>query len=88
MTRQLLWEEYAGHHPVNHYSYSRFTVLFGQWRKKQRISMRQTHIAGDKLFVDYAGLTLGIIDARTGEARPAQELWFMNNNKQKTTVNF
>ncbi len=72
MTRQLLWEEYAEHHPVNHYSYSRFTVLFGQWRKKQRISMRQTHIAGDKLFVDYAGLTLGIIDARTGEARPAQ----------------
>jgi transposase len=72
MTRQLLWEEYAEQQSNNHYSYSRFTVLFSQWRKKQRISMRQTHIAGEKLFVDYAGLTLKIIDSRTGEERPAQ----------------
>lgn len=72
MTRQLLWEEYAQRHPKNHYSYSRFTVLFRDWRKKQRISMRQIHRAGEKLFVDYAGLTLKIIDSRTGEERPAQ----------------
>ena len=70
MTRQLLWEEYAERHPKNHYSYSRFTVLYRDWRKKQRLSMRQTHRAGEKLFVDYAGLTLKIIDSRTmGEER-------------------
>ena len=72
MTRQLLWEEYAERHPKNHYSYSRFTVLSRDWRKKQRICMRQTHRAGEKLFVDYAGLTLKIIDPSTGEERPAQ----------------
>jgi transposase len=72
MTRQLLWEEYAERHPKNHYSYSRFTVLYRAWFKKQRISMRQTHRAGEKLFVDYAGLTLKIIDSSTGEERPAQ----------------
>jgi transposase len=72
MTRQLLWEEYAERYPKNHYSYSRFTVLYRNWRKKQRISMRQTHRAGEKLFVDYAGLTLKIIDSRTGEERSAQ----------------
>ena len=72
MTRQLLWEEYAERHPKNHYSYSRFTVLYRAWHKKQRISMRQTHRAGEKLFVDYAGLTLKIIDPRSGEERPAQ----------------
>ena len=72
MTRQLLWEEYAERHPRNHYSYSRFTVLYRAWFKKQRISMRQTHRAGEKLFVDYAGLTLQIIDSRTGEERSAQ----------------
>ena len=72
MTRQLLWEEYAEQHPKNHYSYSRFTVRYRAWRKKQRISMRQVHRAGEKLFVDYAGLTLKIIDPGTGEERPAQ----------------
>jgi len=72
MTRQLLWEEYAQAHPDNHYSYSRFAVLYRAWHKKQRLSMRQTHRAGEKLFVDYAGLTLKIIDSRTGEERPAQ----------------
>jgi len=72
MTRQLLWEEYAQAHPDNHYSYSRFAVLYRARHKKQRISMRQTHRAGEKLFVDYAGLTLKIINSRTGEERPAQ----------------
>ena len=50
----------------NHYSYSHFTVLYRAWFKKQRISMRQTHRAGEKLFVDYAGLTLKIIDPLYG----------------------
>lgn len=72
MTRQLLWEEYAERHPDNHYSYSRFTVLYRRWHKIQRISMRQIHIAGDKLFIDYAGLTLKIINPSTGEERSAQ----------------
>ena len=72
MTRQLLWEEYREQYPSNHYSYSRFTVLFRAWKKAQRLSMRQTHRAGEKLFVDYAGLTLPIVDPATGEARPAQ----------------
>ena len=72
MTRYLLWQEYAERHPDNHYSYSRFTVLYRAWRKKQKLSMRQAHTAGEKLFVDYAGLTLPIIDASTGEVRPAQ----------------
>src|SRR5437879_13756515 len=35
--------------------------------------MRQTHVAGDKLFVDDAGDTVPvIIDRLTGEIRPAQ----------------
>jgi transposase len=72
MTRQLLWEEYAEQHPKNHYSYSRFTVLYRAWHKTQRLSMRQTHRAGEKLFVDYAGLTLKRVDPATGEERPAQ----------------
>lgn len=72
MTRQLLWAEYAETHPDNHYSYSRFTVLFRRWRQKQQLSMRQTHRAGEKLFVDYCGMTLPVVNPDTGEIRQAQ----------------
>ena len=34
--------------------------------------MRQTHIAGEKLFVDYAGQTVPLVDAATGEITAAQ----------------
>jgi len=34
--------------------------------------MRQTHVAGERMFVDYAGATLVVIDASTGEARTTQ----------------
>ena len=72
MTRQLLWEEYAQDNPQAHYSYSRFTVLYRQWRGTQKLSMRQIHIAGEKLFVDYCGPTMGVVDPNTGELRQAQ----------------
>ena len=72
MTRQLLWEEYAQAHPDNHYSYSRFAVLFKRWRCKQQLSMRQQHRVGEKLFVDYCGPTLAVVNPDTGESREAQ----------------
>ena len=34
--------------------------------------MRQTHVAGEKLFVDYAGPTIDIFDATTGEVHACQ----------------
>ena len=34
--------------------------------------MRQSHVAGEKMFVDYAGATLEVIDGLTGEVRAAQ----------------
>jgi len=72
MTRLLLWQKYAQAHPDNHYSYSRFTVLFKRWHKSQQLSMRQTHRIAEKLFADYCGLTLTVVNPDTGEARRAQ----------------
>lgn len=71
MTLQLLWEEYAEAHPL-HYSYSRFTVLYRAWRGAQQLSMRQVHLAGEKLFVDYCGPTMPVVNPGTGEVRMAQ----------------
>jgi len=71
MTLALLWEEYHAQHPDS-YQYSRFCDLYRDWRGKLTTSMRQIHKAGEKLFVDYAGHTLPIVDRRTGEIRQAQ----------------
>ncbi|PSU41276.1 IS21 family transposase [Photobacterium frigidiphilum] len=72
MTLQLLWQEYAERHPEGHYSYNHFCRQYRAWLKTQRLSMRQHHKAGEKLFVDYCGPTMDIVNPRTGEIRTAQ----------------
>jgi transposase len=71
VTLSLLWQEYrAGH--LDGYGYSRFCDLHAEWRARISPTMRQTHVAGDKLFVDYAGQTAAVVDPLTGEVRQAQ----------------
>lgn len=71
VTLQTLWEEYIEAHPDG-YRYSRYCDLYRGWEGRLPVTMRQTHLAGDKLFVDYAGDKLGVvIDRRTGERRDA-----------------
>jgi transposase len=72
MTKLLLWEEYTRQYPNRCYSYSQFCDRYRHWRKLQKRSMRQTHKAGEKCFVDYCGPTVPIIYAGTGEVRDAQ----------------
>ena len=71
VTLQLLWEEYRAIHPAG-YGYSRFCERYRTWEARLCPSMRQNHVAGERMFVDYAGTTLELIDASTGEARTAQ----------------
>ena len=71
LTLMLLWQEYKGNSPDG-YQYSQFCELFRQWQKKLDLSMRQEHRAGEKMFVDYCGQTLPIVDASTGEIRDSQ----------------
>ncbi len=71
VTKQLLWEEYQSGNP-HAYSYSRFCGLYRCWASKQKRSMRQSHKAGEKLFVDYTGHTLPIVNPSTGEIKDAQ----------------
>ena len=72
VTKHLLWEEYTQAYPNRSYSYPQYCFLYKQWLSKQRRSMRQPHKAGDKLFVDYAGQTVPIVNGHTGEIRTAQ----------------
>jgi transposase len=68
VTLALLWEEYRGHHPDG-YGYSRFCDLYVEWRHGITATMRQTHTAGEKLFVDFAGDTVPVFDGLAGEVR-------------------
>lgn len=71
VTLQLLWSEYRQGCPDG-YGYSRFCDLYRIWEKKLDVVMRQDHKAGEKLFVDYSGLRLEVVDRSTGEIREAE----------------
>ncbi len=71
VTLMLLWEEYASANPLA-YKYTSFCIKYREFAKAQQRSMRQVHVAGEKLFVDYAGDTVPIVDAATGEITRAQ----------------
>jgi transposase len=70
VTLQLLWYEYKHSNPEG-YQYSQFCNRYRQWAKKLDVTLRQEHRAGEKMFVDYAGQTVPIIDPCTGEIRKA-----------------
>lgn len=71
LTLQLVWEEYHATHPEG-YRYSRFCELYQRWRRQQEVVLRQEHRAGEKVFVDYAGDTIGVQDPAGGGVRQAQ----------------
>lgn len=71
VTLFLLWQEYRQAHPDG-YQYSWFCEHYRAWQGKLDMVMRQDHRAGEKLFVDYAGQTVPVIDLSTGEIREAQ----------------
>ena len=70
VTLMILWEEHRAECQDGH-GYSQYCELYSRWRKRLSPVMRQTHIAGDKLFVDWAGDTVDIIDQMTGEVHAA-----------------
>ena len=70
LTLQLVWQEYKEAHPDG-YQYSQLCELYRKWAKKLDLVLRGSHRAGEKLFVDYAGETVPVIDAKTGEVTEA-----------------
>lgn len=66
VTKQLLWEEYFKEFPDG-LKYSRFCHHFYQWAKDEKLSLHINHKVGDKMFVDYAGKKMEILDIVSGE---------------------
>lgn len=72
VTLQLLWEEYRLAQGEQGYKYSAFCEKYARWARHLKRSMRQVHKAGERLFVDYAGQTVALVDQVTGEISRAQ----------------
>lgn len=73
VTLQLLWSEYKQTYPQG-YGYSQYCYYYRQWCKGLRVYMRQTHVGGEELFVDYSGKKPHIRDRISGEDHPVELL--------------
>jgi transposase len=67
----LLWEEYCDT-TSDGFSYSWFCERYKEWAGRLKPTLRQVHVAGEKLFVDYSGHTMEVIDGLTGEVIATQ----------------
>lgn len=66
VTRLMLWESYLREFPKG-FQYTQFCFYYNQWKSRVNPVMHLDHKAGDKLFVDFAGQKLSIVDPQTGE---------------------
>ena len=71
VTLHLLWQEYRSVEPAG-YGYSQFAEHYRRWRVSLDPVLRQEYRAGDRAFVDYAGMTVEVVDPITGDGRTAQ----------------
>jgi transposase len=67
VTLKLLWEEYRETNPGG-YSLTQFRFHYNQNAKARKPStvVRDTYIAGEKLFIDFCGDSIGYVDTETG----------------------
>ena len=73
VTLSLLWEEYrAGPGRQDGFGYSWFCELYREWAGRLKPTLRQVHTAGERVFVDFAGQTMEVIDPASGEIHRAQ----------------
>jgi transposase len=73
VTLALLWEEYRGGTGARDgFGYSWFCDLYREWIGRLKPTLRQVHTAGERVFVDFAGHTMEVIDGATGEIHRAE----------------
>lgn len=63
VTLLLLWEEYVAEHAeARTWRYTQFCEHYKAFTRRLKRSMRQHRRAGEKLFIDFAGSTLALLD--------------------------
>ncbi len=72
VTLMLLWEEYQAQYPEDHYGFSQFCQYYRAFASKLNVVMRHRHRAGEKMFVDYSGDGIPMVDPESGEVGQAE----------------
>ena len=85
VTLQRLWQEYRSEHPDG-YSYSQFCYHFQVWRSTSELSMHIEHKVGNKMFIDFAGNKLEIVDKETGQLKEVETFVSVLGASQYTYV--
>ena len=85
VTRLILWEEYKRNHPDG-FGKSQFKHYYAQWKAQVNPTMRMEHKVGDKMYVDFAGDKLCIIDQQSGEIQPVEVFLAILGASQLTYV--
>ncbi|WP_354107986.1 sigma factor-like helix-turn-helix DNA-binding protein [Bradyrhizobium sp. LB14.3] len=65
VTLMLLWEEYCDANSDS-FSHAWFCERYKEWTGRLKPTLRQVHVAGEKLFVDYSGHTMEVVDGLSG----------------------
>ncbi len=71
VTKQIIWEEYIAEH-ADGLRRNQFMNRYRIWSKKVNPVMHMNHKSGDKMYIDYAGKTLKVVDENTGEIKDVQ----------------
>lgn len=71
MTKKKLWTEYRANHPDG-YSITQFCHYYNIWKKTSSPSLHMNHQAGDKMFIDFTGQKMNIVDKKTRERRTVE----------------
>ena len=66
ISKHKVWEEYRKGYPDG-YSYIQFRHYYNLWRSAKKPSLRMIHKPGDKMYIDYAGHKMGLVDKLTGD---------------------
>ena len=85
VTLQRLWQEYRQAQPEG-YGYSRFCELYRCWAGALEPVLRQVHVPGEKMFVDWAGQKVEIHNAQDGSVAAAHLFVAVLGASNKTYV--
>lgn len=66
ITKQKVWEEYRKDHPEG-YSFTQFRHYYNIWRNAKKPSLRMIHKPGDKMYIDYTGHKMRLVDKLNGK---------------------
>lgn len=83
VTLHMMWKEYIEKHPEG-FRTTRFYEYYKTWSKKASPVMHMLHKAGDKMYVDYAGKTLQVVEKETGEVKEVEFFVAILGSSQNT----